>query len=178
MARAARAARAAPPSTAAKPAARSAAKLAEPARPLATSDQERPSLDPGCGWYAEVNRGDDRQRGCRKGHRLWWFSRCIARFGRWHSTCVAPTGRMRLLRVFGLALVLSTLACGGSDPDGDPGPSARMFEYTSGINRTPSALLVLVVDDRATPQAAQLRSGVGAAVRRIGTNVLSDNGAC
>jgi len=70
-------------------------------------------------------------------------------------------------------MVMAAMVAGcGSSTSADPGRSVRGFETTLSVD-TPSALAVLVIDDRATPEAAALRAGVGPAVLQLASNLLA-----
>lgn len=70
-----------------------------------------------------------------------------------------------------MAMVATAAGCGGS-ANSDLGNSARGFETTVAVD-TPSVIAVLVIDDRATPEAAALRAGVGPAVRQLASNLIA-----
>src|SRR4051812_30906995 len=80
---------------------------------------------------------------------------------------------MRRLYLAGKALLLAMVGC-GSSIDWDQGPNLRMVEYIWELAGSPKDLLVLVVDDRPTPEAAKLRGGVEAAMRRLARANVSD----
>jgi hypothetical protein len=71
------------------------------------------------------------------------------------------------------ALLVTAFGC-ESSVGWNPGPSAAAVDYSANIRPPPSALLILIADDRPTEKAAHLRSGVGVAIRRLGWDLVGD----
>ena len=74
-------------------------------------------------------------------------------------------------RLLGATLTLATVGCGAA-PAPDAGPSAPTLEYSFQLSPAAKVMLVVVVDDRTTPEAAELREGVGAATRRLAWDLV------
>jgi len=83
---------------------------------------------------------------------------------------------MRFVRR-GLVAHIATAACFtgalGCEPDfGEPGLSWRGFQTSWRTLSPPQAAIVLVVDDRSSAGAVELRAGMGAAMRHLGADAL------
>jgi hypothetical protein len=82
---------------------------------------------------------------------------------------VMPSARaLEVALLIGSALLIDTLGCGSSN--GDPGPSWRAFDEILRNGQNPQAAIVLVVDDRPSARAAELRAGIGPAMRQLGSD--------
>jgi hypothetical protein len=82
---------------------------------------------------------------------------------------VMPSARaLEVALLIGSALIIDTLGCGSSN--GDPGPSWRAFDESFWNGPPPRATIILVVDDRPNARAAELRAGMGRAMRQLGSD--------
>jgi hypothetical protein len=70
----------------------------------------------------------------------------------------------------GSTLLIEALGCGFSY--GEPGPSWRAFDETLGNLSPPQAVVVLIVDDRPSASAVEMRGKIGAAMRQLGSDAV------
>jgi hypothetical protein len=81
-----------------------------------------------------------------------------------------PVRRKISALLAGAALSIGALGCGTDF--GEPGPSWRAFDLTFYASPPPQAAIVLVVDDRSGKSATDLRAGMGAAMRELGSDAV------
>jgi hypothetical protein len=76
-------------------------------------------------------------------------------------------------RLLGGALTLAIFGCGTAAPP-DAGPSLATLEYSFKLSPAAKVMLVVVVDDRTTAEASELREGLAAATRRLAWDLVPD----
>src|SRR5689334_7421240 len=80
-----------------------------------------------------------------------------------------PAGRQIWRRIVATGALAVAVGCGGNDSE--HGPTG--FEYTRRTRSTDTNVVIVVVDDRETADAFDLRADLGAGVRHIGAAALS-----
>ena len=83
---------------------------------------------------------------------------------------MAHARRCVCLLLAGSTLLTGALGCGSGDAE--PGPSWRAFDETLGTSPPPRAVVALIVDDRASASAVEMRRKIGAAMQQLGLDAL------